>query len=242
MFKDEIRRAAEAAARDELPTVAATLWRAFGEGHLTEVEAEEIAGLIEARQTLRTSDRESGSPNDPVASVKRRSAVGSRPRTDASMERRRRWAASGRLPPQVACKFTLAEVAVLAVVAVETIKRGDCRLYHEQIAAMAGVSRSTVRATMRRARDLGIVTIEERRSSAWRNLSSIVQIVSREWTAWNRLARRSPFERGGDKSPTTTNTCSSNLGIRRETGPSQRLPETGGRPKPKRTIWNRGAR
>ena len=46
-----------------------------------------------------------------------RRAVGSRPRTDTSMERRRRWAASGRLPPALAARFTLAEQAVLAMVA-----------------------------------------------------------------------------------------------------------------------------
>ncbi len=49
---------------------------------------------------------------------------GSRPRTDASMERRRSWAASGRMPPRLACRFTLAEQAVLAVVASEISKCG----------------------------------------------------------------------------------------------------------------------
>ncbi|PWN58561.1 helix-turn-helix domain-containing protein, partial [Chryseobacterium phosphatilyticum] len=32
MFVDEIRRAAEAAARVELPAVSAALWKAFGAG------------------------------------------------------------------------------------------------------------------------------------------------------------------------------------------------------------------
>ena len=38
---------------------------------------------------------------------------------DASMERRRRWAASGRLPPGIAARLTLAEQAVLSLVAAE---------------------------------------------------------------------------------------------------------------------------
>lgn len=146
---------------------------------------------------------------------------GSRPRTDASMERRRRWAASGRLPPQLAAHFTLAEQAVLAVVAVETVKRGDCRLYHEQIAALAGVSRSTVRATLRRAKDLGVITIEERRSSAWRNLGSVVRIVGRDWIAWNRLVRRSVGQGGGAISPATTSTKVSNPRKTRTAEPSR---------------------
>jgi hypothetical protein len=185
MFADEIRRAVEAAPRFKLPDVAALLWRAFGAGQVTEAEAEALSTLIETRKMV------------PAATAPARRPVGSRPRTDASMERRRRWAASGRIPPQIACRFTLAEQAVLAVVAVETVKRGDCRLYHDNIAALAGVSKSTVRVTLRRARDLGFVTIEERRSSAWRNLSSIVRIVAREWQAWNRLTRRSSGQGGG---------------------------------------------
>ena len=195
MFADEIRRAVEASPRVKLPELAAVLWRAYGEGQVTEAEAESLSALIELKRIP---------PEKPVGAP--RKAVGSRPRSDASMERRRRWAASGRIPPQIAAQFTLAEQAVLSVVTMETGKRGDCRLTHDHVAALAGVSRSTVKATLRRARDLGLVTIEERRSTAWRNLSNIVQIVSREWQAWMRLARREPAPGGGVKSPTTTNT------------------------------------
>jgi hypothetical protein len=178
MFADEIRRAVEAAPRVKLPELAALLWRAYGEGHVTEAEAEAISARIEARKVV---------PAAPAPATHR---VGSRPRTDASMERRRRWASSGRLPPQLAARFTLAEQAVLAVVAAEATKWGDLRLCHEAVAAIAGVARSTVRATLRRARDLGLVTVEERRLTPWRSLPSIVRIVAPAWTAWLRLARR----------------------------------------------------
>lgn len=194
MLADEIRRAAEAAPRVKLPDVAALLWRAFGAGQVTEAEAEALSALIEARKAV------------PAAPAPAKRRVGSRPRSDASMERRRRWAASGRLPPALACRFTLAEAAVLAVVAVEASKRGDCRLAHEHIAALAGVSRSTVKATLRRARDLGLLAITERRASAWRNLPNVVAIISREWLAWMRLARRDGAPGGGVKSSPGTNT------------------------------------
>lgn len=184
MFADEIRRAVEASPRVRLPDVAALLWRAFGEGQVSEAEAEEISALIDARKAVPAT----------VPPAARR--VGSRPRTDASMERRRRWASSGRLPPQLAARFTLAEHAVLAVVAAEATKRGDLRLCHEAVAAIAGVSRSTVRATLRRAKDLGLVEIEERRLTPWRSLPSIVRIVSAAWKAWNRLARRGADREG----------------------------------------------
>src|SRR3954454_17998134 len=109
------------------------------------------------------------------------------------MERRRRWAASGRLPPALAARFTLAEQAVLAVVAAEHRKRGDCRLTNGELADVAGVSITTVKNAMRAARALNLLAIQERRLSAFRNDSNITKIISREWLAWLRLG-------GGGKS------------------------------------------
>ncbi|PND67042.1 transcriptional regulator, partial [Escherichia coli] len=84
-------------------------------GQLSEAEAEELDSLINAKAAL------------PAAAAPRRH-VGSRPRSSASMERRRSWAAAGRLPPALAAQFTLAEQAALAVVAVEVKKHGACTL------------------------------------------------------------------------------------------------------------------
>ena len=199
MFADEIRRAAEVAPRCKLPDVAALLWRAFGAGQVTEAEAEALSGLIEARKMV------------PAAPEPARRAAGSRPRTDASMERRRRWAASGRLPPALAARFTLAEAAVLAVVSSEVVRRGDCRMCIDHIAAIAGVARSTVKNALRQARLLGLLTIEERAQTAWRNLSNVVRVISKEWTSWMRLARRPVLQERGVKSVTGTNTQSLEL-------------------------------
>jgi predicted transcriptional regulator len=123
------------------------------------------------------------------------------------MERRRRWAASGALPPALAARFTLAETAVLAVIAAEVLRHSACTLTVGHIAALAGVSETTVRNALRAARGLGLMTIEERRLTAWRNAPNVVRIVSREWQAWLRL--RAPKERargGGCKlaNPTPT--------------------------------------
>lgn len=123
--------------------------------------------------------------------------MGSRPRTAGSMERRRRWAASGRMPLAIAARFTHAEQAVLAIVAAETARRGDCRLAVGHIAAIAGVAETTVRNAIREARKLGMVTVEERRLTGFRNDTNIVRIVSAEWTAWLRLARKGTVPQGG---------------------------------------------
>src|SRR5215217_7484807 len=169
MFVEQLRRAVEASPRVELAKVASLLWRAYAAGQVSEAQASELSDLIEAKRAL-------PAPQKPI---QRR--LGSRPRTPASMERRRRWAASGALPPALACRFTLAETAVLAVIAAENRKRGDCRLTNKEVADVAGMSITTVKNAMRTARVLNLVSIEERRLAAFRNASNVVRIVSPEW-------------------------------------------------------------
>lgn len=207
MFYEEIRRKAEEAPRAAMPAVTAALWQAFSDGKVSEAEAGVLCELIEARTIT---------PNPHRSPARARG--GSRPRTDASMARRRRWAASGRLPPGLAARFTLAEQAVLSLVAAETARRKDCRLAVGHLAAIAGVAETTVRNAIREARKLGLVTVEERRVTGFRNDTNVVRIVSAEWSAWLRLARKgdplsvqregypSPAEGGGCKSAKRTST------------------------------------
>jgi hypothetical protein len=219
-YADAIRRQAEDAPRAALPAVTAALWRAFGDGQITEAEAEALSVLIEARTIVTVSSRRSwlehasnstgtttvvisDIPSDRQRSP--RTGVGSRPRTDASLERRRRWAASGRIPPAIAARFTPGEQAALSLVAVETARRGDCRMAIDHVASVAGVSRSTVKAAIREAKKLGLITVEERRITGFRNDTNVVRIISPEWVAWLRLARkgvtvRDPLGRKGEPS------------------------------------------
>ncbi|CAO4137870.1 helix-turn-helix domain-containing protein [Methylorubrum extorquens] len=255
MFVDQIRLQAEAAPRAALPTVAAALWKAFAEGHVTEVEAEALASLIEARQVLRSpvpgSATGPNAPNTPQdrANGPRTGRSGSRPHTDASMERRRRWAASGRMPPAIAARFTLAEQAVLSLVAAETCRRKDCRLAIEHMAALAGVSRSTVKNAIREAAKLGLLNIEERRLTGWRNDTNIIRIVSPEWLSWLRFTRKRKDETfpilskgGAVKSATRTPTNLQDQGKLRPAEPSQGLPRGSGRPLGQRPVRDRAAR
>src|SRR3954471_14425810 len=133
MFIEQLRQAVEVSPRVELARVAQLLWRAYAAGQVSEDQASELSDLIEARRAL------------PAAPKPIQRRLGSRPRSPASMERRRRWAASGALPPRVAARFTLAEQSVLAVVAAENRKRGDCRLTNGELADVAGVSITTVK-------------------------------------------------------------------------------------------------
>src|SRR5919202_4609603 len=155
MFANQLRAAIAAAPRVELDKVASLLWKAYAAGQVSEDQASELSEMIEARRAL------------PAAPKPLQRRLGSRPRSPASIERRRRWAASGAMPPALAARFTLGETAVLAVIAAETLRHGRCTLVIEHIAALAGVGRSTVKRALRAAQGLGFVRIEEQRVSAW---------------------------------------------------------------------------
>jgi hypothetical protein len=231
LYADAIRRQAEDAPRAALPAVTSALWKAFAEGHVTEAEAATLSALIDTRRA--TPAGQSPNPPGTLASAEEntsqyrqnrpRTGVGSQPRTDASLERRRRWAASGRLPPAIAARFTPGEQAALSLVVAETARKGDCRLAVEHMAAAAGVSRSTMKAAIREAKKLGLITVEERKVAGWRNDTNIIRIIDPQLTAWLRLTRRPPVsgsglslrheqKGGGVISPTTTSTHVSKQG------------------------------
>src|SRR3954467_14006642 len=190
MFVEQLRRAVEASPRVELARVAQLLWRAYGAGQVTEAEASALSEAIDLRGAVPAAPR-------PV-----RGRLGARPRSPASMERRRRWSASGWLPPQIAARFTLAETAVLAVVSAEVRQHAACTLTIGHIAAVAGVCGQTVRNALRAAQRLGFVHVEQRRVSAWRNRPNRVTILSPEWTTWLRMARRGGASKCVEATPT----------------------------------------
>lgn len=188
MFADELRQAIEAAPRIKLPEIASLLWGAFAASQVTETEAEELTALIEARRAVQTAARP----------PQRR--LGSRPRTSASMERRRVWAARSLCPPRIAACFTLGEQAVLAVAAAEVRRKGSCCWSIGQLAAVAGVGETTVKRAIREARRLGLLSVQERRVAAFRNETNVLRIVAVEWIAWLRLV---PKGGGGQFEPGT---------------------------------------
>ena len=178
VFAEEIRRAIPATPRVRLAELSAAVWKGFACGAVSEEDAQQLADEIHARKAI---------PPTPAAP---RRLVGSRPRSPEHMERRRRWTGSGWLPPQVAARFTMAETAVLSVIASEVARRGLCRLTIGHVAVLAGVSRSTVKTAVRQAVAVGILTSEEWRLTAWRSAPNTVRIVSAEWRAWLKMRDR----------------------------------------------------
>jgi hypothetical protein len=174
VLADECRLAIGCAPRSELDGLVKGFWKACGAGALTFEEAGKLQELAIARR-------------EPTPSPPLRRRSGSGPRTPESMGRRRMLAATGAFPPDVAWHFTLAQQAVLTLIAREVQRVGLCDRTVGELAGRAGVSETTVRNAIRGAVALGFLDVEERRLSYDRSLPNLVRIVSREWQAWLRL-------------------------------------------------------
>ncbi len=210
MIADQIA-AAVAGARTvtHLDNLARILYRGLAEGHVHERDAETVEIAIQARRegfgTVRATR---AALSASIAASKARRA----PRTpdrQRSLERRRRIAASGAMPPALACRFTLGEMAALSVVAREVQRRGWCELPVDAIAAMAGVSRRTAQNAMKAAAALGIIVLTERRRRGAPSLTNVVQIADGSWRAWLRLKGGEGAEKCGPRNTKYSKTVES---------------------------------
>src|SRR5205085_6375345 len=106
------------------------------------------------------------------------------PKRPVAIARRRHLAASGPMPPSLACKFTVGELAVLRIVGDEVRQHGQCDRCVDELAARAGVCRSLVKNAIRTAARLGLLTVEERRREGRTNLPQGIRVISKAWTYW----------------------------------------------------------
>lgn len=214
-----------------LDSLARDIWTEWADGHLSDDQAESIAAAIERRKNeVRGLDTVAVRAPAVEAAVKARGLQSHFPPKHkrrlsidrrASRERRRLLAASGPMPPTLACQFTTGELAAMRIVGDAVRDRGDCRLYIAEIAARAGIGETTTRNALRLAAREGLISSEERRRDKRPNLSNVVRIISREWKAWidrgRRLSRMpNPCDRGGFKKAKATDktSCRSTSGDR----------------------------
>jgi len=185
-FLDAAAGARNSAALDE---TARLLWRAHGEGHLKEEEASAISEALQERRAAFSARRPitQSSPRTVAGGLRRPAKHPRSPDRQASLERRRRQAASGAVPSKIAASFTPAEIAVLTVIARECQGSGVCVLAIDAIAALAGCCRTSVQNALRVARSLGLILVKERRIPGQKSLTNAIRIVSPEWRNW--LAR-----------------------------------------------------
>jgi hypothetical protein len=187
LLADQFQAAAERARTlAQLEDLSRLLWRANVEGHVDDGRAGAISEAVEARRARIKAGRPQPLPSLPCA---RRRPPRS-PDRRASIERRRRTAASGAMPPQIAANFTTGEAAVLTVIAREVQRSGRCEFYLDKIAALAGVCRSTAQNALHEARRLGLVRVTERRRRGAKSLTNVVEVVSAEWRAWLKIGSK----------------------------------------------------
>ncbi len=132
-----------------------------------------------------------------------------------AIERRRRLAYGGPLPPNLAWHFTMGESAVLGIIASEVRERGFCALTLGAIAARAGCCRELVRRAIRKAERELLITTKERRRPGQVNLPNVITITSKEWLTWiSRGPRRGSGPSAKEIGPTKVAPTDTRVGFR----------------------------
>src|SRR4051794_6535906 len=171
----------------QLDHLSRSIWQGLAAGAVADDDAQALAERLHARRSIvRGAVKPVGVPvGRPSLFPPRR--LQRAPQRPVAIARRRHLAASGPMPPSLACKFTVSELAVLRIIGDEVRQHGLCDRCVDELAARAGVCRRMVQNALREAARLGLLTIEERRREGRRNLPNVIRIVSKEWTSW--LAR-----------------------------------------------------
>lgn len=180
-----------------LDLAAKRMWSKLADGSINDGVAELLSSAADARRAALKGYTGQAASKSPTPRPKPCRS----PHKAKSIARRRGLAASGAVPGTIAANFTTGEIAALTVIARQCQRRSSCEWFMDRIAAVAGVSRTTARNALRQAQALGLISVQERRLTAWRSESNIIRIVSAEWLAWLGLG-------GGRKKAISTNTHS----------------------------------
>jgi hypothetical protein len=188
MFADTMSAAIDAARTlTRLDHLSRDIWRGLSAGAVGDDAAQSLAERLHARRSvLRGEIKPVGIPpgRPSIFPPRRPQRAPARP---VAIARRRHLAASGPMPPALACKFTVSELAVLRIVGDEVTGQGACALTLAEVAARAGTCRRMAQSALRQAAGLGLVTIQERRREGQKNLPNVIRVVSREWLQWLRI-------------------------------------------------------
>jgi len=106
----------------------------------------------------------------------------------ASMARKRKLGSSGSLPVDLREHYTEGERAALTVIAGEIKQHGICELAIDHIAAVSGISRTTVHNAVRKAQRLMHVIVQARPRAGRKSLTNRVKVISKAWLSWIKRA------------------------------------------------------
>lgn len=188
MLADQFHQAAAGArSYSQLEELSRLTWRAHAEGHLVDADATAIAEAVQARRGALARPLVLSQPKAGL-DLPRPAKHSRSPDRQASLERRRRQAMSGVIPAQIAAAFTMGELAALSVIARQCQRTGVCVLPMDAVAALAGVSRTTVQNALRQARRRGLIEVKERRRRGLPSLTNVIKVISVDWSAWLKLS------------------------------------------------------
>src|SRR3954471_10797913 len=128
-----------------------SIWQSLAAGAVADDDAQTLAERLHARRSLLRGDlKPVGVPlGRPSLFPPRR--LQRAPQRPVTIARRRHLAASGPMPPALACKFTVSELAVLRIIGDEVRLQGQCDRCVDELAARAGVCRRMVQNAIREA-------------------------------------------------------------------------------------------
>ncbi|WP_430250647.1 hypothetical protein [Neorhizobium sp. DAR64860/K0K1] len=111
------------------------------------------------------------------------------------VDRRKRWAFGGNMPPNIRNGFSEAEMAALSVIADRCRKKGFCDICVDEVARLAGVGRTSVQNAIRKARskERALISVRERPQHGAKNLTNVIKIICKSWLAW--IGRAIGFKR-----------------------------------------------
>lgn len=105
-------------------------------------------------------------------------------------EYRMKLATAGPMPPELAKQFTVAELAIMKIVADEVTRNGRCVLTKDELCDRALVlSKTTAHNAFRKGVASGLIEVQQRRVHGAKHLPSIVRIVDADWLCWIRQPR-----------------------------------------------------
>src|SRR5262249_42654144 len=178
---------------DEIDNLVRALWAPYSKGEIADDEATFLQSAADKRRP--PGRRHLSAPGAVIMkeSIKLNGRLGSRfasrqrprsPDRQASRDRRPRLRGSSTPPDNLRHHYTEGQRAVLCILAGEVKHHGVCDLPIDQIAALAGVCRTTVQTSLHEARLLGHLRITERPRPGRKNLTNLIEITSAKWRAW----------------------------------------------------------
>src|ERR671929_675913 len=159
-----------------------SIWQGLSAGAVADDDAQALAERLHARRSVVRDEIKPVGPPPGRPSIFPPRRLQRAPKRPVAIARRRHLAASGPMPPSLACKFTVGELAVLRIVGDEVRQHGHCDRSIAELAARAGCGRTTAQNALRQAARLGLITVQERRREGRKNDTNVIRIVSKEWT------------------------------------------------------------